>query len=305
MAFNWFRASARLADLAQAHHVDVVLTNTITMPAGSFAARRSRVPHAWYLHEYGRLDHQQIFHWGEWSSVRAISVLSARVLVNSETLKLHYAQSIPGSKIVVVPYSVEVPSMATAAPAANGRFRLILLGEKKAGKGQHDAVRALACLNARGLRCELALVGGADPAYEASLRREATTLGLESQIDFIDFDPDRFDRLSRADVALMCSRFEAFGRVTVEAMKLGRPVVGARAGATPELVRDGENGLLYRVDDPEDLAAKVEILYRDPDLRRSMGARGRAWANMNFTRERYGLALENALGNTIDGKSNR
>ena len=56
----------------------------------------------------------------------------------------------------------------------------------------------------------------------------------------------------------MCSRAEAFGRVTVEAMKLGLPVIGAARGATPELVRDGWNGLLYAHGDANELAGKID-----------------------------------------------
>jgi glycosyltransferase involved in cell wall biosynthesis len=49
-------------------------------------------------------------------------------------------------------------------------------------------------------------------------------------------------------------RGEGFGRVTVEAMKVGRPVVGANGGGTVELIRDGWNGLFYRLGDAVDLA---------------------------------------------------
>jgi CheY-like chemotaxis protein len=81
---------------------------------------------------------------------------------------------------------------------------------------------------------------------------------------------------------------EAFGRVTVEAMKLGRAVVGARSGGTPEIIRDGFNGFLYAPGNARDLADKIEQIARDPDGARRMGERARRFATDMFSLERYG-----------------
>jgi glycosyltransferase involved in cell wall biosynthesis len=58
----------------------------------------------------------------------------------------------------------------------------------------------------------------------------------------------------------MCSRSEAFGRVTVEYLRRGRPVIGTRSGGTPELVDDGRTGLLYSPGDTRALANRIELL---------------------------------------------
>jgi glycosyltransferase involved in cell wall biosynthesis len=85
----------------------------------------------------------------------------------------------------------------------------------------------------------------------------------------------------------MCSRGEPFGRVTVEAMKQGVPVVGAASGGTTEIIQDGVTGLLYRLGDAEDLAAKVEILHRDRELLGRMGEEARRWADSTFSLKKY------------------
>ena len=295
LGFNVLRAAPRIAALAKTTAADLVVTNTLNIPAGALAARRAGVSHVWYVHEFGELDHGIAFHWGEALSLRVMSALSARVLVNSEALKRHYARGMPSAKIRIARYSVEVPDIDTDSGAPHNPFRLILLGEKKDGKGQLEAIRAVSRLTEKGVPTELDLVGGGDPRYENELRREVTNLGLESRVHFVAFDPERLQRLARADVALMCSRSEAFGRVTVEAMKLGKPVVGANAGATPELVRDGETGLLYAPGDADDLAAKLTTLYREPHRLRAMGERGRQWARSEFTVQHFATALAEAF----------
>lgn len=74
------------------------------------------------------------------------------------------------------------------------------------------------------------------------------------------------------DVAMMCSRAGALGRVTAEAMLAGKPVVGARSGATSELLREGFNGLLCAPGDLQELAQRLRFLFKHPEAARQMGA---------------------------------
>jgi glycosyltransferase involved in cell wall biosynthesis len=94
---------------------------------------------------------------------------------------------------------------------------------------------------------------------------------------------------------------EAFGRATVEAMKLGRPVVGAASGGTLELVRDGWSGLLYKPGDTAALAERVERLDRDRAFLRELAANARSWATATFTTERF----TNSLMAVFDAVSRR
>ena len=161
--------------------------------------------------------------------------------------------------------------------------RIVLVGGLAPAKGQADAIRALARLPGRTLR----LVGPDQRGYGDELRRLAGELGVE--VELTGFSPDPARELAQAEVALTCARDEAFGRTTVEAMKLGVPVVAAASGGTLELVRDGETGLLYPPGDAEALAAAVERA--TPEL----GERAQRWARAEFTRERYADDLLAAL----------
>lgn len=94
-------------------------------------------------------------------------------------------------------------------------------------------------------------------------------------------------QLRAADVILVCSRTEGFGRATVEAMLAGKPVIGANNTATAELIQDDSNGLLYRTGDPQDLAGKIEYLYGHPEIAMRLGQSGQGWAKRVFTRDRF------------------
>ena len=80
----------------------------------------------------------------------------------------------------------------------------------------------------------------------------------------------------QAAVTVVCSRYETFGLTATEAMSQGCPLVATRAGALPEIIRDGWNGLLCRPDDPEDLAEKLCYILSDPSIASRLGRRAAA-----------------------------
>jgi glycosyltransferase involved in cell wall biosynthesis len=79
--------------------------------------------------------------------------------------------------------------------------------------------------------------------------------------------------------------------VTAEAMAYGRPVIGARAGATTELVDDGVNGFLFDEGDSEQLAEKIMLLFDNPEKLREMGDNALSTARCKFTNEKYALSI--------------
>jgi len=92
--------------------------------------------------------------------------------------------------------------------------------------------------------------------------------------------------LDAADVLVLPSREEGMPVAAIEAMMRGRPVAGTRVGGTPEVVRDGETGLLVPPEDPQALAAILLRLLEDAPARRALGARAAEAARAGFTVER-------------------
>jgi glycosyltransferase involved in cell wall biosynthesis len=294
-AYNLLRSIPELVRLAQRTRPDLIATNTITAPIGGFAARRARIPHVWFVREFGSRHHGMRYFIGRRPTFFAMRHTSELVVVTSEALRRWCASWRPPQQISVVPEAVEVAEVVTRQPTTGTRFNLVLVGAMRPGKGQVDAVTAVAKLVSRGRDVRLDLVGSGPPDYEEWLAKQVRSLGLQDRVALIGFSADPLSLVADSDVALMCSRSEGFGRVTVEAMKLGKPVIGAASGATPELVLDGRNGLVYRTGDADDLARCVDELYHDRDRARALGQYGKAWASQRFNLERHGDRLEAAL----------
>ncbi len=278
---------------------DVVLSNTLVHPPGALAAAALGRPHAWWVQEFGERDHGFRFALGLRGTLRAVDRLSRAVLVSSRAVAEELAGTIPAAKLRPLPLAVEVPVAGGPRPRAAGRPpRLAILGRVRPSKGQQDAVRAIAELERRGIGAELDVVGDGelDP-----LRALAEELGVAGRVRLHGARDDALAVLDEADVALMCSRDEAFGRVTVEAMKRGVPVVGAASGGTTELIEHGVTGLRYTPGRPDELAGEVSALLGDEPARLRIAEAGRRFAAGRFTRERHGAAALAILDEVAEG----
>lgn len=269
---------------------DVVYSNTMTICHGAIAAAVLSKPHIWHLHEFP--GPQMELHFGERATFRAIGALSNVCLVVSKHLASRCERYIDSSKIRVL-----YPSMHSDATAARSNvssaktFRCVIVGGLFELKRQHEAVQAYADLQRDGVEAELVVVGDGNPEYRALLEQIITENDLHGRVKFTGAVPEAGPLMSDSDAVLVCSPYETFGRVTVEGMLAGKPVVGARGAATPELIQDGFNGWLYEPGNSKDLAAKIKLLSRDRPAAARLGENGRTWAREMFTRDRYAREL--------------
>ncbi len=293
-----------LAAEIRRQHCDVVLTNTITIGVGPFAARLAGRPHVWFIHEFfGTPDTDLSFHLGQRFSLAVMDRLSDLCLANSRAVAGTYRARLPHAPLKTVYQSVTVNGIGPAeecAPSGRKTFGCVAVGTLCALKGQMDAVQAVSMLSKGGEEVTLDLVGGGDPQYAADLKRTVRESGVGHLVRFRGPVENAFPFVQRADAALICSRSESFGRATVEAMLAGKPVIGARRGGTEELIREDFNGLLYEPGDPVELAGKIRRLLADPGCGRRMGQNGKAWAQVRFSRERYGERLFGLLSPLLD-----
>jgi glycosyltransferase involved in cell wall biosynthesis len=126
----------------------------------------------------------------------------------------------------------------------------------------------------------LLLVGGGE--LENAAREQVAGLGLESRVRFLGIRADVADILRASDVFVLSSRWEGNPMSVMEAMASGLPVVSTAVGGVPELVRDGETGLLVPSEDAGALARAIQALVDDPARRQAMGAAARQHAVASF-----------------------
>ena len=157
-----------------------------------------------------------------------------------------------------------------------------ILGNIQEWKGQRVVVEAMAKIAAEHPTAHCLIVGGVHRAgeeYAAALRRRCSELGLDGRVHFVGFREDVPDVIHALDVVVHASvRPEPFGRVILEGMLMGKPVVATAAGGVTELIEDGETGFLVPPGDVDALAQRLHRLLAAPDLRRAVGTQARVWA---------------------------
>ena len=126
----------------------------------------------------------------------------------------------------------------------------------------------------------LLLVGGGE--LENTVREQVAALGLESRVCFLGIRADVADILRASDAFVLSSRWEGNPMSVMEAMAAGLPVVSTAVGGVPELVRDGETGLLVSSEDTGALAQAIQALVDNPARRQAMGVAARQHAVASF-----------------------
>jgi glycosyltransferase involved in cell wall biosynthesis len=172
-----------------------------------------------------------------------------------------------------------------ASPGARVPGLVVYAGGLRRRKGVHILARAAQTFLRAVPGSRLVLVGYPNDLTEAELRAEAGPVG--DRLEFIPFmaQADLAKFLASAAVYAMPSLYESCGNTWVEAASCGVPVVGSTLSCGPEVVLDGETGLVADPASPNEVADKVVRLLRDPELAQRLGAAGRRRAVETFSVE--------------------
>ncbi|MGP4725507.1 glycosyltransferase family 4 protein [Agrobacterium deltaense] len=279
----------------EARHYDVICANSQkALFVCALAAKLSRRPLVWILHD---IVTDPAFSATNRRASLAFARLFARlVAVNSEETGRAFIEAGGEADKVRIVYNGFDPAKARLhEPGVTARLRaelglgpqplVGLFGRLSEWKGQHVFLDAIAAMEG----VQAVIVGGAlfgQEAYEARVRKQASRLGLEGRVRFLGFRPDVPELMAAMDVVAHTSIVaEPFGRVVVEAMMCGRPVVATRGGGVTEIIRDGETGLLVPPGDASALASAIGCVLSKPALAERLAQKGREDVSQRFSLE--------------------
>lgn len=298
-------AAVRLAVGIRREQVALVYTNTGAIACGALAARLTRRPHVWHIHEIVAQPPWFARGWARVIVRHAARVVAVSAAVRDALLR-HAPEGAPRMAVVhnavaIAPADAGQAEVIRAEFAiAPGAFVIALIGRIHFWKGQDFLLRAAGILRQQGLNAfRVLIVGDVFPGYEEHLRdlkNQVRQAGLVDQVTFTGYRHDVAGILAAADVVVVPSvQPEPFGLVTLEAMTCGVPVVATRLGASPELVADGETGYLVSASDPAEMAQRLLELARDEGRRQAMGVAARRRAQQHFAPEAFSRDLLQAV----------
>jgi glycosyltransferase involved in cell wall biosynthesis len=192
--------------------------------------------------------------------------------------------ALPAHKFRVVPYGADLHAaeQVTVDETASLRRRMgfsrddIVIGSVGRLVEQKDyptQLKAFALAAAEVPRLRMVLAG--DGPLEAELRDTARALGIQDRVRFLGHWDEIPPLLQSLDIFVLSSKFEPFGVALLEAKAAGLPVVATRVNEIPEIVSDGESGLLSPPEDPVSLASLLVKLATEPSLRARLGQQAR------------------------------
>jgi glycosyltransferase involved in cell wall biosynthesis len=274
---------AKLARLVQAEKIALVHAQDVyTDVLGVLAARLAGVPSI-----VTRVDLGHHVTGYRRPALRLATRQADRVLVNALCIReLVIREGVDADRVVVVRNGVDVEALdaaATAAPAgpAAPDGAIVCIGNMHHPvKGQEDLLVAMREVVRQRPEASVAFVG--DGVRRPHLERLAGQLGIADRCHFLGFRLDGPALLARAALSVSASHSEGISNGILEAMALRLPMVATAVGGTPELVRDGVNGLLVPPGAPAALARGIVDLLADADLRRTFGERGRRIVEREF-----------------------
>jgi glycosyltransferase involved in cell wall biosynthesis len=283
---------------------DLVYSNTIVIGTGLMAAAILKKPHIFHIHEFGYWDHKLIFNFGKKTTLKLSNRFSKKFIFISRAVEREYSSFVDKSKSVVIYQSVTLPKKVCFQPILEKHsFQLAIVGRIFPSKGQEDAVRAVSVLANNGMDVGLWIVGDGDKKYKDQLNNLIETFHLSEKVLLCGFSDEPSGYVRAADVFLMCSKNEAFGRVTVEAMKCGVAVIGTDSGATPEIIHDKKNGLLYPAGDWKMLAQRIQYLMENKNIKNALARNGLHDANFIYDRSKYATAVTDVLESSLSSKN--
>jgi glycosyltransferase involved in cell wall biosynthesis len=176
-------------------------------------------------------------------------------------------------------------SARTALGLPLNRTIVAMTGQIAEVKGIWDFVEAAHILSSRGPDPSFAILGDDlknGGATRRAMEERVAALGLTDRFTFLGFRTDAPEMVQAFDLVAVPSHVEPLGNSTLEAMSAGIPVIGTRVGGIPEMVVDGQTGVLVPPSDPPALAAAIDRIVHDTARRARMSVAGRQRAAEHF-----------------------
>ncbi|MBN1036873.1 MULTISPECIES: glycosyltransferase family 4 protein [Clostridium] len=243
---------------------DLVYTNTSTVNFGAIIAEKLNLPHIWHIREFGKED------FGFTPLVRRKYMLrmfqSAKYIITiSNALKDKFKDNIDSSKLKVIynGFNVEQLSSIKRSHDFSKEINILIAGQVCSAKGQNQAISATNKLIEYGIPVKLYIAGDVDEKYLNDILIKYPNHDWIVRLGSVK---NMYELRNNIDIELVCSRSEAFGRVTLEAMLHCIPVIGSKTGGTVELINNNNTGLLYEYDNVNELAECILNLINNKTL---------------------------------------
>jgi glycosyltransferase involved in cell wall biosynthesis len=298
---DWVRYAFQIARYVRRVKADLIHTNSLKSDVyGGLAGRIARVPVIWHVRD--NIDSNYLPAAAAAAFRFLARTVPSGVIANSHSTLRTLSPSAKKPTAVVYSGMLDRPIVETA-PMDPSIPVVALIGRIAEWKGQHIFLRAAAEVLKTIPGARFWIVGAplfGEFEYEKSLYSLCEDLGITSNVEFLGFQGDIPKLLKDVTLVAHASCLgEPFGQVVVEGMAAGKPVVATDGGALPEVVVDGETGLLAPMGDASAMARAILTILNDPARGVAMGQAGRRRVQDRFMIHHSVASLEKIYGELL------
>lgn len=280
-----YLTSLRVTKEIKRKNIELVHSNSSVSFLGALVAKKINAKHIWHIREFGKEDHGLEFVLNREKSLKLMKNNTDKFICISNSIYMKYSQLLGENKCEMIFNGLNIDKeLKEPVNKLDKSYNILISGRIKESKGQLEAIKAIKTLKEKGYdKLKLYIAGICDDAYIERLNSYIEENKITDKIIFCGFVKDMTMFREKIDLELVCSKIEAFGRVTIEAMLNGNPVIGANTGGTKELIQDRVTGLLYEQGNSNDLAEKIEELINNYELRKNIVEQAYDYSKNNFT----------------------
>lgn len=270
--------------------INLIISNSSATNFGFKAAKFFKIRHIWFLREFLNLDYQLSFYLPRHLALKTIN--STDVIFSMSKAIVNHFQ-ITNKHCYVLYDAFEKPIEKARNISGNKMknsivFNFLIVGLIRKNKGQLEAIIAFhEFLKQTTSNSSLLIVGTGNIE---PLHKKVAELGLLDKVKFLGYIENMENIYRQGNVSLVCSENEAMGRVTIESLIHGLPVIGKKSGGTIELIDHGKNGFLYNTMD--EMISQMILLFQDHELRNQFSLSAKQNIK-KYSKEKYFGLLEN------------
>lgn len=279
-------AIRELVKIIREENIDIIHINTTYSYVAAIAGKLTNTPVVWHLREFLEEDQKRRIFDREFG-YKIISGAD-KIITISKALYKKYENVLPKDKMQIIHNGIDETDFYKPERTILSDKKVVFFcaGIINDNKGQFDLVEACGKLYEKSKKdFELILAGKCSEDSKNRVLSIAQRYGIENRIVLAGRSNDVNELFAKADIAFMCSKFEAFGRVSVEAMLSGCLLIGANTGGTLEIIDDGKTGLLYEQGNVNDLCEKIGYALENKEKMQKIASFGREKMHETMTAE--------------------
>ena len=234
---------------------DIIHSNNLSIGIGAKCARIAKVKHVWHIREFMQEDHNLEFI-NKIDTIKELNKASAIIYI-SQAIQSKYENIAQNNKQFMIYNGIPIRKEKKIPHFDKENIKILITGSINGRKGHKDAIESIKKLVNEGYNnIHLRIAGTGE--HEKLLKEYVKQNKLDENIEFLGSIRDMNKIRDDSNISIVCSKCEAFGRVTVEAQMAKNLVIGANTGGTIELIEKNKTGLLYEEGNVNDLSEKIK-----------------------------------------------